>query len=607
MKFNGLIWHIWFISMLLIGFCFISTTYFFDLLYQERIEKQYVSDYEDIILDMENTLESNEQVSREYVQNWNTSHKHISMALYIDDKLQTPALQEIVSNRADYDDTITAAIQQAIETNKDSRDIGYIKTKKNPKTPYILSVKHVQVDGNDNAFIVSFAGFSFLDDIQGNMHKWAASLFVLYGLLAVLFYLFLKKRLGEPLNELKDIAFDYAVNDFSRQAPVEHKDELSQLSMAMNKMAKSLETTGTATRQEKELLANIVSSISTGILYYNQDKTLLLSNPSGVEFLEHADKEQTAVELHVPDFLKSKIDEVIRISGKVEFEYTADDWYYEVSLIPLFDEDLTSVRGVLVSVQNITKERRLDKMRVDFINNISHELRTPLVMIQGYSEAIVDDVAESRDEKNEMAQIIGEESKRMNRMVNEMLDLSRMEAGYIQLFKEEVDLKAFFTQLLSRFHTMASNGGITLSLEIETGLTSYFMDKDKMDQVFVNLINNAIRHTIMGQKEEGSVKVWVHFDHLVDDILIEIIDNGTGIPEKDVPYIFDRFYKADKSRATQSSNRIGTGIGLSLVKSIVEAHEGFVDIKSKESQGATFRVHLPYVEENEQINDKGRD
>src|SRR5699024_759970 len=121
-------------------------------------------------------------------------------------------------------------------------------------------------------------------------------------------------------------------------------------------------------------------------------------------------------------------------------------------LIPLFDEDLTSVRGVLVSVQNITKERRLDKMRVDFINNISHELRTPLVMIQGYSEAIVDDVAESRDEKNEMAQIIGEESKRMNRMVNEMLDLSRMEAGYIQLFKEEVDLKAFFTQLLSRFH-----------------------------------------------------------------------------------------------------------------------------------------------------------
>ena len=244
-------------------------------------------------------------------------------------------------------------------------------------------------------------------------------------------------------------------------------------------------------------------------------------------------------------------------------------------------------------------------MRVDFINNVSHELRTPLVMIQGYSEAIVDDVAETVEEKHEMAKIIGEESRRMNRMVNEMLDLSRVESGYITLEKTKVSLSKFFNQLFSRFSTMASNGNVTLSLEIQPTLENYFMDRDKMDQVFVNLINNAIRHTIMADREEGQVKISVYLDTIVDEVLMEVQDNGTGIPEEDVPFVFERFYKADKSRASQRDNRIGTGIGLSLVKNIVEAHSGYVEVKSEMDVGTSFIVHMPYIDEKEQIMDNG--
>jgi two-component system sensor histidine kinase ResE len=235
-------------------------------------------------------------------------------------------------------------------------------------------------------------------------------------------------------------------------------------------------------------------------------------------------------------------------------------------------------------------------MRNDFINNISHELRTPLVMIQGYSEAILDDVAETQEEKKEMAKIIGEESIRMNRMVNEMLDSSRMEAGFIKLTKMDVYFEDFFKNLFTRFATMSEKNNIQMELKVDSNLNSYFMDEDKMNQVFVNLINNAIRHTSLTKKEKKKVEIWVHLDKIMDEVLIEVIDNGTGILEEDIPYVFDRFYKADKSRMVMKENKTGTGIGLSIVKNIVEAHNGFVEVKSVVNEQTKFIIHLPYLD-----------
>ena len=593
LKSSGLMWQIWSVIVVIIGLWFFAMAWFLGYWYQNNVEKQYIDDFTEIIAIAEHTVENDASLPDSFFRDWNTSHKHVAISLYTNNKFQTDSLEIINPIASGINKELNNAINKAGETNEKVELMMIDQV--DQSFSYMLQVKPL-TNRIQKELLISFVDLSFLDEMQSRINTWILILSVFYLLTAFSLYVFLKKQLGVPLSELRDIAFDYAVNDFSKQAPVKYKDELSQLALAMNKMAKSLEITGTATRQEKELLGNIVTSISTGILYYNQDKTLLLSNPKGVDFLEHTETDHSAVELYVPEFLAGKIDYVIQNSSQKHFEYTTGDLYYEVTLIPLFDGDLLTVRGVLVSIQDVSKERRLDKMRVDFINNVSHELRTPLVMIQGYSEAIVDDVAESREEKNEMATIIGEESKRMNRMVNEMLDLSRMEAGYIQLFKENIDLKTFFEQLLSRFNNMATNGNVELSLKIESGITNYFLDKDKMDQVFVNLINNAIRHTIIAERENAKVIIWIHFDEVIDDILIDVRDNGTGIPESDIPYVFDRFYKADKSRGGQGSNSIGTGIGLSLVKSIVEAHDGFVDVKNNLPVGAIFTVHLPYVD-----------
>lgn len=200
-----------------------------------------------------------------------------------------------------------------------------------------------------------------------------------------------------------------------------------------------------------------------------------------------------------------------------------------------------------------------------------------------------------------MAKIIWEESERMSRMVNEMLDLSRMETGYIELTKTEVDLYEFFKDLLTRFSQLAESNHVRLELDIQDGMTSYWMDEDKMNQVLFNLINNAIRHTSLAEPFDGIryVKLLIHLDEVMDELLIEIIDNGTGIPKQDLPFIFERFYKADKARVMNKQNQTGTGIGLSIVKNIVEEHDGYMEVQSEVNTKTRFIIHLPYLDEQD--------
>lgn len=599
-KLNNITFRVWAVTMLIVGFCFITTNQIYGSIYQKNVENNYLSDYRASIKTTETYLEEDPQFLIDHLDKLKAHDTHVFMSIYLDgqpvstsynvSEQLTPSSKEILL--ADEE------VKKAMKAGKDTEIISEHENKKNAGSVFIFRMKTFEFNGQKGT-LYSFGDLSFLNATQQKMNIWSLINFALYGLLAIGLFYYLQNRLGKPLNELRDIAFEYAKNDFSQQAPIHYKDEISQLALAMNKMRKSLETTGTATRQEKELLENIVTSISTGILYYNQDKTLLMSNPIGEEFLHNWYKLEGIEETAVPEVIADQIDEVIEKSEKVYYDATFNDIYFEITLVPLFDEGLENVRGVLVSLQDLTKERRLDKMRVDFINNVSHELRTPLVMIQGYSEAILDDIAETEAEKHEMASIIGEESKRMNRMVNEMLDLSRMEAGHIDLIREDVILEPFFRKLMARFNRIAGSSHVRLTLKIDPGVQTYEMDEDKMNQVFVNLINNAIRHTAMAERENKEVKLWVHLDKVFDEVVMEVIDNGMGIMEEDIPYIFDRFYKADKSRTVYKTNQTGTGIGLSIVKNIIEEHGGTIEVKSVPNEETVFAMRFPYIDPNE--------
>lgn len=596
-KLNSLVTRTWVVTMLAIGFCFFTSTQVYGMIYKKNIEENYIKDFES---SMDAIATMSEEDPNFLIENLDKIRVFNSYLFLIIQQQDEPI---VYSSIIDLDKQLksiekvkaTSQVSAALSSGEDALIKDEVSFDGESKIPFIMKIHHFDLN-NQASQLYIYGDLSFLNKTHSRMAMWSVASLILYIVIGILLFYYFQRRLGHPLTQLRDIAYDYAKNDFSKQTQSNYKDELAQLALAMNKMGKSLEVTGAATRQEKELLENIVTSISTGVLYYNQDKTLLMSNPLGDEYLQHLYRSDQVMKTVIPEVLEYKIDSVIKFPEKVSYENNIDDYYYNITLIPLFDENLESVRGVLVSIQNITKEKRLDIMRNDFINNISHELRTPLVMIQGYSEAILDDVAETQEEKKEMAKIIGEESIRMNRMVNEMLDSSRMEAGFINLIKLDVQLDDFFNKLFTRFATMSEKNNIEMKLTIDANLDSYYMDEDKMNQVFVNLINNAIRHTSLSDKEHKKVEIWVHLDRIMDEVLIEVKDNGTGISEEDVPYVFDRFYKADKSRTVMKGNKTGTGIGLSIVKNIIEAHGGFVEVKSVVHEHTAFIVHLHYID-----------
>lgn len=282
------------------------------------------------------------------------------------------------------------------------------------------------------------------------------------------------------------------------------------------------------------------------------------------------------------------LQQVIEGEKEVIEEITLQGRTWVMIMTPLYDQ--AYIRGAVAVIRDMTEERRLDKLRKDFIANVSHELRTPISMLQGYSEAIVDDIAETKEEKNELAQIIYEESLRLSRLVNELLDMASMEAGHLTLKKEKVDITPYIERIFRKFQGIAAENQIEMSLAKDIQEAQAYFDPDRIEQVFTNLIDNAIRHT----SEGGFVKVSVTNDD--SGLSVSVEDSGSGIPEEDLPFVFERFYKADKSR-TRNKHVKGTGLGLSIAKNIVKSHRGTITVKSKLDIGTTFNFMIPKEED----------
>lgn len=410
-------------------------------------------------------------------------------------------------------------------------------------------------------------------------------------ILTIIFAVFLSTRITAPLIKMREAAFDLARGEFNTKVPILTHDEIGELAIAFNRMGRQLKFHINALNQEKEQLSSIVNSMADGVITLNRHGDMIVTNPPSEQFIQDLYFEKNInTDLdnqQLPDVLDELLQKVIRGENEAIYEISLQGRDWVMIMTPLYDK--TFVRGAVAVMRDMTEERQLDKLRTDFIANVSHELRTPIALMQGYSEAIVDDIADSKEEKNELAQIIHDESLRMSRLVNELLDIGRMEAGHIELYKQEIDIKPFIEKIYRKFIGVSEEQKITLELIEKIKDPIAIFDADRIEQVFTNLIDNAISHT-----EEGgfiNVKVTNTSDHLH----VEVEDNGSGIPKEDLSFIFERFYKADKSR-TRTDKKKGTGLGLAITKHIVSAHQGTISVKSKEGMGTTFSFKIPKVD-----------
>lgn len=414
-------------------------------------------------------------------------------------------------------------------------------------------------------------------------------------ILTTILAFFLSNRLTQPLLRMKKAADLISVGHYKMRVASEthSQDELGQLANAFNVMAKKLDETIMALNQEKEHLKSIIRSMIDAVLTIDANGEVVLANPQGRQLLKDWYEIQWSewkplFENQIPEPLYQLFEQVSQGESELSSVLHVKSNTWSVVMTPLYAED--QLRGVVAVLRNITEQYKLEKLRKDFVANVSHELRTPLSMLQGYSEALLDDVVEDVEQRRELAQVILDESLRMGRLVRDLLDLARMEAGHIEMNFKMLDVNKLVTRVQRKFQVVAKEQAVTIEpVFSDDKLKLFHADEDRLEQVLTNLLDNALRYS------PPNSTITIRCTHTTfkefPAVEFEVGDQGKGIPSEDLPYVFDRFYKADKARTRAPSK--GTGLGLSIVKNIILAHGGFVNVRSTVGQGTTFIFIIP--------------
>lgn len=422
---------------------------------------------------------------------------------------------------------------------------------------------------------------------ETDIKRWIVYSALISIFLTTIFAFFLSTRITLPLIQMKRAAEKMAQGNFSIRVPIRQRerDEIGELAISFNRMAEQLHESVEALSHEKEQLASILRSMVDGVITMDAEGRIIVVNPPAERLLaswsDEGEEENSRGSLPPP--LREIFQTVVREEKDQTADITLHGRTWAVAMAPLYAGE--QVRGAVAVLRDVTEQRRLDKLRKDFVANVSHELRTPLSMLQGYSEALLDEIVQSPEERNELVQVIHDETLRMGRLVRDLLNLARMESGHISIERTKVDVPSLIKRVGRKFQGIAREQKVSLKWEIQPDLPEVYWDEDKVEQVLTNLVDNAIRHT-----PEGG-EIWLKASPINGGkVSLMVRDTGSGIPEEDLPFIFERFYKADKARTRGQS---GTGLGLAIVKHMVEAHGGTVSVDSRLGKGTTFTVKLP--------------
>lgn len=445
-------------------------------------------------------------------------------------------------------------------------------------------------------FLLEYIDLTFTDPVK------IKRLFTYAGLMGFLlttfFAFFLLTKITQPLREMKDAANKVTQGDYTTRVAIRSSDEIGELANSFNLMATELQSLIRDIQHERDHLSSVLKSMTDAVITFDAAGCAILTNPQGQHLLddwstadEWTDEDERDAYSCIPGPLRETFRQVISGGKELTVKVHVNDEVWSVVMTPLASED--EVRGAVAVLRSVTEEFRVDKMRKDFVANVSHEIRTPLSMVQGYSEALLDDIAASPEERRELVQVIHDESLRMGRLVKDLLDLARMEAGHLEMNFQQLDVNGLIARVYRKFSALAKERHITLSRSEENpALTLESADGDRLEQVLTNLLDNALRHT---PAEKGITLTAARIEGSKGDLIeIKVADEGQGIPRKDLPYIFDRFYKADKARKRESAVG-GTGLGLAIVKNLVEAHNGKIRADSIEGEGTTFTITLPVI------------
>ncbi|MBP2019470.1 two-component system sensor histidine kinase VicK [Symbiobacterium terraclitae] len=398
----------------------------------------------------------------------------------------------------------------------------------------------------------------------------------------------LARTITGPIRELTRTAAEIAGGNFDQTIAVHSDDEIGKLGEMFNRMSRRLKETMSEIQDEKSQAEAILTHMADGLMALNGSGRIIRLNPAAERMFQVQEAQAIGCrpeELAEGSGLEEALLEAWGHSSALSRQVRLTDRVLQAYITPLKGESQQTA-GTVIVFHDITELEKVEAMRREFVANVSHELKTPLTTVKSYVETLLDGAAEDPEVRTRFLRVVDAETERMARLVRDLLRLTHMDEGTSRWTLRPHDLGALVAEVTARLRVQAEQKQLTVECEVAPGTPEAVCDYDKIQQVVVNLLANAIEFTPNG----GQIRITV--EPAPGEVRVTIRDTGIGIPPEDLPRIFERFYRVDKARSRTMG---GTGLGLSIAKQIVELSGGRIGIESEVGRGTAVTFTLPAV------------
>jgi two-component system phosphate regulon sensor histidine kinase PhoR len=397
-----------------------------------------------------------------------------------------------------------------------------------------------------------------------------------------------KRFLFEPLKRATEITSEIRNGNYNKRILYVEQDELGELIEEINGLTTNVKEQVVQLSFAKERLEAILNYMTSGILLVNAKGEVLLTNPS-LEKIFHLEAKKIVGKNNLEVIRNYELDERVKealqanqvVRSELMIHYP-EEKYVQAYFVPI--KDSSKEKSVLVIIHDITAIKETETIKSEFVANASHELRSPLTAIKGFAETLLDGAINNPDMRLKFVSIINQESERLIRIVQDLLDLSKIESKQIKLMYREFKLRPLLSEIELEFSQRIFEQRYDFKVELTEQIEMIEADRDWLHQVLYNLLDNAVKYTPPG----GSITIKI--EQVKKSLLFKVIDTGIGIPREDLSRIFERFYRVDKARSRKMG---GTGLGLSIVKHVVEKHGGKIGINSEAGKGTEVWFKIP--------------